>query len=104
MVTPNLARLQTDLPIFKSETQTPMSSESVDARFDGVSPLESPPLTISFHELSYVIPGSKSFIPHWRSQDKTILQPFSGIMKPGEFWALMGTCYRVIRVRYLMGN
>jgi hypothetical protein len=78
-----LARLRTDLPIFDMGPETPRTPEQLSPHREKV--------TLKFHKLQCVIPGRWSPIPQWSRPQKTILHSFSGRMKPGEFWALMGT-------------
>ena len=62
------------------------------------------PMTISFHQLACVVPDQSSLLrrctqqgrkrrldlDHPLTKEKVILQPFSGCMRPGELWAIMG--------------
>lgn len=55
------------------------------------SALAGRPMTIAFRDLGYVVPASRRcFRMGQRPAEKVILQPFSGCMRPGELWAVMG--------------
>jgi hypothetical protein len=50
------------------------------------------PLTVSFHNLSFSIKQKKKKNDPSTLTPKVLLHPMSGVIKPGELLAVMGTC------------